>query len=117
MNRQAGRGTSRGPARLGNAIAHYLTWRSDGRAHVLDKYDETIGWIEWNPDLFPFKIGRVQRAIIKHTYFAVYYLQEEARTLVLAVLDGRGEPSRRQALLRRRRKSTISQRPSPKSRP
>jgi len=102
---------------LENAIAHYLTWRSDGRAHVVDKYDETVGWIEWNPDLFPFKIGRVQRAIIKHTYFAVYYLQEEARTLVLAVLDGRGEPSRRQALLRRRRKSTISQRPSPKSRP
>jgi hypothetical protein len=40
---------------LENAIAHYLTWRSDGRAHVLDKYDETIGWIEWNPDLFPSK--------------------------------------------------------------
>jgi hypothetical protein len=39
---------------LEKAIAHYLTWRSDGRVHVLDKYDETVGWIEWNPDLFPF---------------------------------------------------------------
>lgn len=87
-----------------NAIAHYLTWRSDGRVHVLDKYDETIGWIEWNPDLFPFKIGRVQRAIIKRTYFAVYFFQEETRTLVLAVLDGRDQPERCQKLLRSRRK-------------
>ncbi len=91
-------------ADLESAIAHYLTWRSDGRVHVLDKYDETVGWIEWNPDLFPLKIGRVQRAIIKQTYFAVYFLQEESRTLVLAVLDGREQPERRQKLLRGRRK-------------
>jgi len=89
---------------LENAIAHYLTWRSDGRIHLLDKYDETVGWIEWNPDLFPRKIGQVQRAIIKQTYFAVYFIQEEARTLVLAVLDGRDQPERRQKLLRIRRK-------------
>lgn len=91
-------------ADLESAIAHYSTWRSDGRVHVLDKYDETIGWIEWNPDLFPCKIGRVQRAIIKRTYFAVYFLQKETRTLVLAVLDGREQPERRQKLLRSRRK-------------
>lgn len=93
---------------LENAIAHYLTWRSDGRAHVLDKYDETVGWIEWNPDLFPCKIGPVQRAIIKRTYFAVYFIQEDARTLVLAVLDGRDQPERRQKLLRIRRKGATS---------
>lgn len=93
---------------LEKAIAHYLTWRSDGRVHLLDRYDETVGWIEWNPDLFPFKIGRVQRAIIKQTYFAVYFIQEKARTLVLAVLDGREQPERRQKLLRVRRKGTTS---------
>ena len=89
---------------LEEAIAHYLTWRSDGRTHVLDKYDETVGWIEWNPDPFPRKISPVQRAIIKHTYFVVYFLQEETRTLVLAVLDGRGEPGRLRKRVRRRRK-------------
>lgn len=101
---------------LENAIAHYLTWRSDGRAHVLDKYDETVGWVEWNPDLFPRKIGRVQRAIIKQTYFAVYFLQEETRTIVLAVLDGRGEPDRLRKLFRRRRKGATSPLPRAKSR-
>jgi len=25
------------------AITHYLTWRTDGREHVLDRYDETVG--------------------------------------------------------------------------
>lgn len=38
---------------LENAISHYLTWRADGREHVLGSYDETIDWIAWNPDLFP----------------------------------------------------------------
>jgi plasmid stabilization system protein ParE len=90
---------------LEDAAAHYLTWRSDGRDHVLDKYDETIAWIAWNPDLFPSKIGPVQRAIIKNTYFAVYYLQQETRTLVLAVLDGRREPKLIRKLVRHRRKS------------
>ncbi len=88
---------------LENAISHYLTWRSDGRDHVLDRYDETIGWIAWNPDLFPQKIGRVQRAIIKQTYFIVYFLQEETRTVVLAVLDGRMKPTTIRRRVTRRR--------------
>ena len=78
---------------LENAIEHYLTWRNDGRGHLLARYDETIGWIAWNPDLFPRKIGRVQRIIVKQTYFIVYFLQEDRRTVVLAVLDGRMKPA------------------------
>lgn len=77
---------------LEQAIAHYLTWRDDGREHLLSHYDETISWVEWNPDLFPTKFGRVQRAILKRTYFIVYFLQEKEHTLVLAVLDGRMNP-------------------------
>ena len=88
---------------LEKAIAHYESWRSDGRRTLLDKYDETIAWIAWTPDLFPAKIGRVQRAIIKRSYFIVYFLQEKTRTLVLAVLDGRDAPYRRQRLLSLRR--------------
>jgi hypothetical protein len=47
------------------AMAHYASWRSDGAVHLLGKYHETIGWIEWNPDSFPRKHARVQRAILK----------------------------------------------------
>ena len=33
-------------ADLEKAVAHYLTWPSVGRGHVLDQYDETVAWIE-----------------------------------------------------------------------
>ena len=56
------------------AIAHYSSWRSDGEKHVLRKYDETISWIEWNPEAFSKKYGRVRRAILKHSYYIVYFL-------------------------------------------
>lgn len=74
------------------AIAHYASWRSDGRDHFLDKYDETVRWIESSPGSFPKKYGDVQRAIIKKSYYLVYFMQEETRTLILAVLDGRRDP-------------------------
>ena len=59
-------------ADLESAIEHYCSWRSDGRNHILQKYEETISWIEWNPDGFPKKHGNVQRAILKHSYYIVY---------------------------------------------
>lgn len=62
---------------LKSVIAHYHTWRTDEREHVLGRYDETVSWIEWNPDLFPKKFGRIQRAILKRSYFIVYFLQEK----------------------------------------
>lgn len=74
------------------AIAHYDSWQLDGREHLLQKYEETVGWIEWNPDSFPKKYGRVQRAILKRSYYLVYFFQEKKRTLIVAVLDGRRDP-------------------------
>lgn len=88
---------------LAAAIAHYQSWRSDGKAHVLRIYNETISWIEWNPDLFPRKLGRVQRAILKRSYYIVYFIQEPSRTIVLAVLDGRRKPSEIRAIVRTRK--------------
>ena len=76
------------------AIAHYATWRSDAREHFLDLLEDTLGWIEWNPNLFPKKFGTIQRAILKRSYFIVYYIQESDRTVILAVLDGRDKPKR-----------------------
>lgn len=90
-------------ADLEAAIAHYSSWRSDGRAHVLEKYDETIGSIELNPDLFPRKHGDVQCVILNKSYYIIYYLQEEHRTLVIAVLDGRRKPSAIRRMIKKRR--------------
>ena len=86
------------------AIGHYLSWRSDGKEHVLSLYDDTVSWIAWNPDLFPRKFGRIQRAILKRSFYIVYFLQEKERSLVLAVLDGRRKPAEIRGILRQRRK-------------
>jgi plasmid stabilization system protein ParE len=88
------------------AIAHYSTWRSDGADHVLEKYDETVRWIAWNPDAFPKKYGSVQRAILKQSYYLVYFIQESDRSLIIAILDGRRDPRAiRTLLVKRSRKS------------
>ena len=68
------------------------SWRSDGAEHIRQKYDETIGWIAWNPEVFPKKYGLVRRAILKRAYYIVYFVLERDRSLVFAVLDGRREP-------------------------
>jgi plasmid stabilization system protein ParE len=81
------------------AAAHYQSWRSDGTEHLLDKYEETVRWIAWNPELFPRIYGRVQRAILKESYFLVYFVQEPDRSLVLAVLDGRRSPHELRSLV------------------
>ena len=90
---------------LQHAAAHYQSWRSDGAKHILQKYDETIGWIAWNPDLFPRKFGSIQKAILKQSYYIVYFIQERKRSLVLAVLDGRRSPSEIRTIVSIRRRS------------
>ncbi len=68
------------------------------------KYDETVGWIAWNPDLFPKKLGTVQRVVLKHSYYIIYFVQESERSVVLAVLDGRDNPTARKKLIGRRQR-------------
>jgi len=87
------------------AAAHYESWRLGGREHILQKYHETVSWIAWNPDTFPKKFGLIQRAVLKQSYFVVYFIQEPERSLVLAVLDGRRDPGEiRRTMFARRRK-------------
>jgi hypothetical protein len=86
------------------AVAHYESWRLGGREYILQKYHETISWIAWNPDAFPRKIGAVQRAVLKQSYYMVYFVQESERSLVLAVLDGRRNPAEIRGLVNFRRK-------------
>jgi len=90
---------------LKSAAQHYQSWRSDGEEHILQKYDETVRWIAWNPGLFPRKFGSVQTAILKQSYYIVYFIQETKRSLVLAVLDGRRSPAEIREIVSIRRKS------------
>jgi plasmid stabilization system protein ParE len=94
-------------ADLRAAMAHYASWRSDGAEHVRQKYDETISWIAWNPEAFPKKHGPVRRAILKQSYYIVYFLVERDRAIVLAVLDGRREPTEIKTVLKSRRAGPV----------
>jgi hypothetical protein len=76
------------------AMAHYDSWHPDGGEHIRLKYDETVGWIAWNPETFPKKYGSVRRAILKRAYYIVYFVVERDRSLVIAVLDGRRSPNK-----------------------
>ncbi|MFA6961486.1 MAG: hypothetical protein WC205_12095 [Opitutaceae bacterium] len=70
---------------------------------MLQKYEETVSWIAWNPDLFPRKLGAVQRVVLKQSYYIVYFILETARSVILAVLDGRDDPKKQSRLVRQRR--------------
>lgn len=95
--------------RLGKA--HYASWRSDGEEHFLGRFLETVGWVEWNPDSFPRKYGAVQRAILKQSYYIVYFIQEADRSLVLAVLDGRRSPAEVRKIVSTRQRSPRAPQP------
>lgn len=83
-------------------MAHYASWRADGAEHIREKYAETIGWIAWNPEAFPKKHGAVRRAILKRTYYIVYFVMERDHSLVVAVLDGRRQPEEIRSIVEER---------------
>lgn len=75
------------------AKACYASWQTDGAARLLEKYDETVGAIELTPDACPRKQGAIQRAILRRSFYLVYFIPETDRSVILAVLDGRRSPS------------------------
>ena len=72
--------------------SHYASWRSDGAEHFLGNFLETVDCIGRTPDAFPRKYGAVQRALMEHSFYVAYFIQEPDRSIVLAVLDGRRSP-------------------------
>ncbi len=92
-------------ADLEYARAFYDSWKAGGGEDILRKYFEAVDWIEWNPDLFPRKFGVIQRVILRRSFFVLYFFQEEQRSIVIAVLDGRRDPRAIRRLLAVRRKS------------
>jgi len=84
---------------LRHARAFYESWQFQGADRFHSKFRDTIAWIEWNSELFPRKYKRFRRAIIRRTYFGIYYVIEPGTTVVVAVLDLRRDPRAiRQAL-------------------
>jgi len=81
------------------AIAHYQSWRTDGREQLLKKYEAAVGLIGGNPAQFPRKHGEIRHVMLRQSYYLVYFLSERDRALVLAVLDGRRNPHAIQAIV------------------
>ncbi len=93
-------------ADLEYARPFYESWKPGGGEEILQKYFNAVEWIEWNPDLFPRKFGIIQRVILRRSYFVVYFFQEEARSIIVAVLDGRRNPRVIRKLVTARRRTT-----------
>src|SRR5690349_11626834 len=86
------------------ALDFYDSWNFEEAECFYAKFLETISWIGWNPELFPRKYKRFHRAIIRQTYFAVFYAIEKHAVIVVAVLDMRRDPRVIKSMLRLRSK-------------
>lgn len=86
------------------AMQFYDSWRGDGGAGFLKRFHETIDWIEWNPEMFLQRFQPFRRAIIRRSYYGVFFVSEPSQSVVVAVLDLRRDPETIQELLKRRRR-------------
>jgi hypothetical protein len=84
------------------ARAYYDSWKTDGAEWFQERFREAISWIEWNPELFPKKYRRFRRAIIRRTYFGIFFAIEPDVTTAVAVLDLRRDPKAIKRILRER---------------
>ena len=87
-------------ADLRYARAYYDSWKAKGADWFQQRFPEAISWIEWNPELFPKKYRRFRRAIIRRTYFGIFFAIEPSVTTVVAILDLRRDPKAIRRLLR-----------------
>lgn len=85
------------------ARSYYDSWRADGGSYFQDQFRDTISWIEWNPELFPKRYKFFRRAIVRNTYFGIFFAIEPDVTTVVAVVDMRQRPAALRKLLRARR--------------
>ena len=87
---------------LNYAQDFYASWLTDGAAKFLTRFRESVTQIEWNPEQFPKKHRLFRRAIIRRTYFGLYFAIEAEVTTVVAVLDMRQDPRVIRSLLKLR---------------
>ena len=89
-------------ADLRYAHGFYDSWQFEGADKFHQKFRETIFWIGWHPEMFPRRYKHFRRAIIRRSYFAIFYVIEPEVVTVVAVLDMRRDPRKMQSILRSR---------------
>ncbi|WP_395717293.1 type II toxin-antitoxin system RelE/ParE family toxin [Prosthecobacter sp.] len=80
----------------------YESWKLHGARDFMQRFRESVAWVEWNPEMFPRKHRQFRRAIIRRSYFGIYYVIEPKVTTVAAVLDMRRDPRSIRELLESR---------------
>jgi hypothetical protein len=85
------------------AYDYYDSWLSGGSTWFRNHFRETVSWIEWNPRMFPKKYRSFRRAIIRRSYFGIFFAIEPEVTTVVAVRDMRDNPAAIRRLLLARR--------------
>ena len=90
-------------ADLRAAQAYYDSWRTDGSAFFLRQFRDTVAWIAWNPELFPRRYRFFRRAIVRQTYFGIFFAIEPSVTTIVAVVDLRQRPGALRRLVKTRR--------------
>jgi hypothetical protein len=58
-----------------------------------DRFHETVSWIEWNPQMSTRKHRIFRRAIIRRSYFGIFFAIEPEVTTVVAVRAMRDNPT------------------------
>ena len=86
------------------AYGYYDSWLADGSVWFRARLHETVAWIEWNPEMFPKKYRFFRRAVIRRSYFGIFFAIEPEVTTVVAIRDMRDDPKEIQRLLLERRK-------------
>src|SRR3954452_6500923 len=84
------------------ARTFYESWQFRGAEKFHEKFRETVFWIGWNPEMFPRRYKHFRRAIIRKSYFAMFYVVEPQVVTVVAVLDMRRDPRKIHSVLRSR---------------
>jgi len=77
---------------LNYARDFYDSWLTGGAERFIARFREAVTLIELNPEQFPKKHRHFHRAIIRRTYFGIYFTIEPEVTTVVAVLDLRQDP-------------------------
>lgn len=85
------------------AYDYFAASLQDGGNRFLDRYFATADRIAINPWSYPVKFDDYHRALIPRSDFAIYYFQEKARSVIVAVIHARRNPRLIQNLVRSRR--------------
>ena len=77
---------------LRHAYAYYDSWLTGGSDSFRERVMDTVTWISWNPEMFPKKYRFFRRAIVRRSYFGIYFVIEPEVATVVALLDMRQNP-------------------------